>query len=83
MLITDFLVILRRNRKLPPHSKSEALGTFTISQVRTQKATNTASSEPTKENNYTQATDQSVMEEVMFLLSSSQLLIQFCIGKEK
>lgn len=46
------------------------LVTFTIYQVHTQKAKNIASSEPTKQNNYTQAADQSVMEQIMFLLFS-------------
>lgn len=46
------------------------LVTFTVYQACTQKAKNIASSEPTKQNNYTQAADQSAMEQTMFLLCS-------------
>lgn len=59
------------------------LVTFTISQVHTQKAKNTASSEPTKQNDYTQATNQFVTKQINFLLLSSGLLIHFCKEKEK
>lgn len=44
------------------------LVTFAVYQARTQKAKNIASSEPTKQNSYIQAADQSVMEQTMFRL---------------
>ena len=56
------------------------LVTVTISQAHTQKAENTASSEPTKQNHYTRAAKPPVKQQIT-LLSFSQ--IHSCLQQEK